>query len=74
MDRTAHTLTWPAVQWPDDHKEHTMYIIQRNDGSTWRTSNKGEARLWAMLAVEYSLCNVYDAASGTRCLLACEIV
>ena len=46
-----------------------FYIIQRNDGSTWTTKNKGEAIFWAMISLNFSLCNVYKMG-GSGVLLS----
>lgn len=50
-----------------------LFIIQRNDGSTWETRFKGEARFWAWIGMDYSLCNVYQQGGSMMCLSPFDI-
>lgn len=42
-----------------------LYIIQLNNGRTIYNIPKGEAKLWLMLSIEFSLCNVYEQSGGS---------
>jgi hypothetical protein len=52
----------------------TIYVIQRNDGSTWETRFKGEARLWAWMSMEFLSCNVYQQGGSMQLLSPFDIV
>lgn len=40
-----------------------MFIIQLNNGFVRYTDNAGEAKFYAMLSLDYCLCNVYRRGS-----------
>lgn len=50
-----------------------IYIIQRNDGSTWQTRFKGEARFWAWISMDYIEGNVYLQGGSGMCLSPFDI-
>lgn len=50
-----------------------MYVIQRNDGSTWETKFTGEARFWAWMSMEFCNCNVYKLGGSGLMLTPFDI-